>query len=235
MTAEPVVLANSVPKPGEVDSDNEDRVAFCSGRIAMSDGASRTARAEVWAELLVESFAQDASDPLGPARLELLRAEWLDRVASPDLPWYAQSKIADGGAATYLSVEIDTGRARFAAVGIGDTCLLHVRGGDILLAGPLTRPDQFGRSPALVSTRVGDAGHTGDRWECTTTYKNGDALIIATDAAAAFLLGAPTDALQELIHTDVLNDSEEYSDWVNFARSQGGMASDDTTICVVRL
>ncbi|WP_280447116.1 hypothetical protein [Nocardia brasiliensis] len=229
------VRMGSVPKPGETDADNEDRCDYLGGRIAMADGASRTARPEVWAQLLVSSFICGGNDPLDPQCLAALRSEWLAAVSDKDLPWYATAKIAEGGAATFLAVEADTVRGRYHVRGVGDTCLLHVRGGDILLAGPLDRVEDFGRHPALVSTVPADNRFIECVWERSETYEPGDALILATDAAAAYLLGAGAEVRQELVQTDLLTDTGEFADWVDYARTVGGMVADDTTVCVVTL
>ncbi|NKY27773.1 hypothetical protein [Nocardia gamkensis] len=225
----------SVPKPGETDTDNEDRCDHLGGRIAMADGASRTARPDIWAELLVSSFVRDGNDPLDPVCLAALRTQWLAAVSDDDLPWYATAKIAEGGAATFLAVETDIAHRRYHARGIGDTCLLHVRGGDVLIAGPLHRVEDFGRRPALVSTVPARDTFIDHVWEHRASCEDGDALILATDAAAAYLLGAGAEVRQELVQTDLLTDTSEFADWVDYARSVGGMAPDDTTVCVVML
>ncbi|MGW4370773.1 hypothetical protein ACWEKT_34555 [Nocardia takedensis] len=201
----------------------------------MADGASRSARAEVWARLLVASFVRDHGNPFDQRALAELRLQWLTEVWSEDLPWYASTKIAEGGAATLLVVEIDHLRRSYRARGIGDTCLLHVRSGDILLAGPLHRPEDFGRYPALLSTRTEDDRHLEQMWEQDGSYQQGDALLVATDAAAAYLLGASAEVRQELVETELLTDRDEFADWVAHARAVGGMAIDDTTVCVVSL
>ncbi|QLY30414.1 hypothetical protein H0264_35725 [Nocardia huaxiensis] len=228
------ISAASVPKSDEDADDNADRIAFAGCRIALSDGASRSARPEVWAELLVDSFARAGDDPLALDQIVRLRDRWQQLVSTANLPWHAVSKIAEGGAATFLGVEVDTRVARYRARAVGDTCLLHVRDGEIVVAGPIEQPDSFGQRPHLISTLPAANDYLEQIWEREQAFERGDALILATDAAAAFLLGASADMHQELIQTRVLDDADEFADWVAYARADG-MSSDDTTICVVRL
>ncbi|MGV9834299.1 hypothetical protein ACWDUL_08900 [Nocardia niigatensis] len=228
------IRSASVPKPDEDPSDNEDRVDHAGCRIALSDGASRSARPEVWADLLVNSFVRDGGDPFDPEQIKVLRDRWKESVFSDDLPGYAISKLTEGGAATFLGLQIDPATRTYLVRAVGDTCLLHVNSGAIGVAGPLNHPDDFNRRPTLISTLPGMYDHQELVWEHSGTFEPDDALILATDAAAAFLLGASAELCQELIDTDVLDDEAEFADWVQYARD-GGMAPDDTTICVVRL
>ncbi|MDR7172842.1 hypothetical protein J2W56_006608 [Nocardia kruczakiae] len=228
------IRSASVPKPGEDPGDNEDRVDWLGCRIALSDGASRSARPEVWADLLVSSFVHGGGDPLDPEQIKVLRDRWRASVFSDDLPGYAVSKLAEGGAATFLGLQIDPASRTYHVRAVGDTCLLHVRNGTILVAGPLEHPDAFSCYPALISTLPGVYDHEQTAWEHYGAFESDDALVLATDAAAAFLLGANTELCQELIATGVLDDEIDFADWVRYARAEG-MASDDTTVCVVRL
>jgi hypothetical protein len=229
------ISSASVPKPGDADGDNEDRVSHRGARIALSDGASRSARAEVWADLLVTCFVHDVCDPLDLKYLAPLREQWRTLVTEARLPWYATAKLAEGAAATFLGVELDTPACHYRAQAVGDSCLIHMlHDGEIRVAGPIDRPADFSPYPVLIST-LPETDDFSDRiWTFETDYRAGDALILATDAAAAFLLDAPAQVRQELVYTDVLDDPVEYASWVEYARDCG-MASDDTTICVVRL
>ncbi|RBO83082.1 hypothetical protein [Nocardia puris] len=233
--SEPRIAACSVPKPEDTDEDNEDQIAHAGDRVALSDGASRSARPEVWAELLVTAFVYDGLDPLDPMHLAVLRDKWMAQVSEPELPWYATAKLAEGGAATFLGLRLPDADGQYWANGVGDTCLLHIRDGDVLSAGPLQRAQDFSSRPSLVSTRPGENGFLDHVWHHEAIARPGDALILATDAAAAYLLGGPSELYQELVSTDVMVRHDEFEAWVDFARAERGMAPDDTTICVVWL
>ncbi|MGV9414770.1 hypothetical protein ACWDOP_33125 [Nocardia sp. NPDC003693] len=64
---------SSVAKDGREHDENEDRVAAGLRRVAIADGASTSARPEVWAEILVHTFVNDAKDPFEPQVLSELR------------------------------------------------------------------------------------------------------------------------------------------------------------------
>ena len=121
------------------------------------------------------SSVQQAADTLRD-----LSKRWRDSTSGSDLPWYAQEKLAIGSSATFVGVAVHHTSGNFTAEAIGDTCLFHVRRGTLLASFPLSRSDQFGRTPAQITTTA-TAGSVdvfdrqGQSW---------DQLVIATDAMA---------------------------------------------------
>ncbi len=95
-------------KRGRSDAENEDRVAYDvgSGRFAVADGASTSARSEVWSEILVNAFTRDGVDPLAPDVLDRLRQAWWKQVARPGLPWWAVEKLPQGAAAAFVGLTV---------------------------------------------------------------------------------------------------------------------------------
>ncbi|MFD3744027.1 protein phosphatase 2C domain-containing protein [Nocardia sp. NPDC058633] len=221
-------------KEGRDPDENDDRAVGGTGsRFALADGASTTARAEEWAELLVAAYAINGLDILELCVLDALRSQWRERVDTAGLPWYAREKLRLGGAATFVGVDIDVAHQRYRAIGIGDACLLHLRDREVITAGPLDHPRQFGRTPALITTHTADASHRAALWEHGDGYEDGDHIVLASDGLAKYLLerhrnGAPIDV------ATIPGDDDEFRTWVAHAR-RAGMDNDDTTICAVRL
>ncbi|WP_153804406.1 hypothetical protein [Nocardia sp. SYP-A9097] len=219
-------------KAGRESDENDDRAIVGSRpRFALADGAFTTARPEVWAEILAWAFVVDGLDVLDLDVLEELRADWARRVHDEQLPWYALAKLQSGGAAAFVGVDVDVVGHRYQVVAVGDSCLLHLRAGRVIAAGPLDHPSQFGSRPPLISTRAGDRSHGDSIWAAEKPYLSGDQLVLASDAAAKFLLKRHHSG--ELLDLSAVpwNDCD-FRVWVTAAR-QEGMDNDDTTICLV--
>ncbi|MBB5159366.1 hypothetical protein BJ970_006965 [Saccharopolyspora phatthalungensis] len=196
----------------------------------MADGASTSARSEVWSEILVNAFTRDGVDPLAPDVLDRLRQAWWKQVARPGLPWWAVEKLPQGAAAAFVGLTVRETGYRVRA--IGDSCLFHLRGEEILLAGPLDRADRFSRFPALITTRP-HAAATVAIWEGGGSYDAGDVFVLATDAMAKHLLQDYQTAGRLLPVAKYLESPEAFGDFVARAR-ENGMDNDDTTACVVQ-
>ncbi|GIF91501.1 protein phosphatase 2C domain-containing protein [Catellatospora chokoriensis] len=228
-------MVRSVPKRDRTDAENEDRVAARddAGRYAIADGASTSARPDVWAQLLVTAFVEQERDPFEPSTLAQLRRSWLNQVQTEDLPWYAQKKLREGAYATLAMLHVDTTTGRFRAAAVGDSCVMHIRQSHLLDAMPVERPDDFGRFPQLLGTNWDSqippvTATEGD-------YLPGDLLVLATDAIAKFLLdivqrGHPMPDVRRMVQNE-----PGFADRVGALRRRGLLDNDDTTLGVVQL
>lgn len=232
----PCVVACSIPKLGRDDAENEDSVRFdtLTGRYAVADGASTSARAEVWSGLLVQSFVQDRVNPLEPVVLVALREQWHTLVTQGrQLPWYAVAKLQHGADSTFVGLHLDYAGRVYDATIVGDSCLFHLRRHQLLFAGPAGHPDDFGRFPQLISTRhdaepLTPAVFTGD-------YRSGDVFVLATDAVARFLLDVYVKYGRMSSVVELGQDQYHFVRKVAKLRQRGLMANDDATICLVRV
>lgn len=211
--------------------ENEDNAAenVVAGRFAVSDGASTTARSEVWSRLLAEAYV-NGDDPLADDTLAALRSEWSDRVHVPDLAWHAKEKLARGSAATFLGLCVAAGGYHMTAV--GDSCLFHISDGELVSVAPLTAWTQFTRFPELVHTTPDlpvppelVRSDSGTLWP-------GDVLLLATDAVAKYLLRRHDETGELPPVLGHLDDDERFAGFIERAREQG-LDNDDSTVCVV--
>ena len=226
-------LIRSVPKHGREDQANEDYALAdpSCGRAAIADGASTSARPELWARLLVESFVLERSDPLAPESLAALRRRWKDQADGPDLAWYAKAKLVEGAHATFVGLEIDVASSSYRARIVGDSCLLHLRQRELLSAVPIDDPAMFGRFPDLVSSRQ-DIPPVAGHYE--GEFQPGDLLVLATDAIAKYLLRyrqgpSRVRSVARLIHRPAY-----FREVVTQLRRDGLLDNDDTTLCAVQ-
>ena len=237
------ITAHHAPKAGNTEAEYEDayRVApppqAVEGgvRVVVADGASESLLAGRWAGLLADAFA-DAPDEVctEPARFAAgaatAAAAWPDVVAGyvaereergKPLQWYERPGMARGAFATLLAVTVDETGWRAAAV--GDTCLFHVRDGELLTAFPLDDPEAFGTAPPLLGSRDLDPALVAERARMASgELAPGDVLYACTDALAAWVLAqtAPWDTL----------DRPGFAAWLDAERTAERMANDDVTL-----
>lgn len=229
------VGAQSVPKHGRTPAENEDSVAAdpVTARFAVADGASTSARPEVWSRILVDAFVREGLDPLSPDIRARLRDRWWRQVATPALPWFAVAKLRQGGSAAFVSLEFDLDEGTFRAAAVGDSCLFQLRGGRLVFAGPLSRSAQFSRYPVLLGTQPdGPDPVKAMIWE--GAFGRGDEFVLATDAVAKFLLLVHETHGRMPSLAGLVRSHEHFQRSVALYRHRQLMPNDDATACVVR-
>ena len=162
-------------------------------RVAVADGATETSFAKLWAVLLAESYVRSAlTGPEFFARLQPARRLWRRRLAGRPLAWFASEKAEQGAFAAFLGVEIDAHKHRWTALAVGDCCLMQVdnvgREMRVVDMFPLQKSSQFTMSPYLIGSRS-EGEPEKDRIQTSQgSLRDGDMLLLATDAMAAWLL-----------------------------------------------
>lgn len=161
-------------------------------RVAVTDGATESSFAKLWAVLVAESYVR--SDLAGSeflARLEPARRLWRRRLAGRPLPWFASEKAEQGAFAAFLGVEIDAHKNRWTALAVGDCCLMQIdnvgKEMRVVASFPLQQSSQFTMSPYLIGSSA-DGESLKDRIHTSQgSLRDGDMLLLATDAMAAWL------------------------------------------------
>jgi Protein phosphatase 2C len=231
------MLAWTEQKKGNSPEENEDAFAadLDRGRFAIADGATESSDAAVWARILVDAFVENGCAMAGgwadaqPA----LQARWMAAVAHTAMPWYAEIKRQEGAFATFLGLTLEG--AHWQAVAVGDSCLFHVRGQQMLAAFPLQHWIDFTTTPCLVGSRNASA----ECWErhvhrCEGDLAPGDGLWLMTDALAAwFLKGAeagqrPWELLEGFFN--VADAEVRFTNWTAALRDSGDIRNDDVTL-----
>jgi serine/threonine protein phosphatase PrpC len=119
-------------------------------RCAVADGATETSFSGLWAKILCEAYVA------GETCLEDLQKRWLDEVSSRELPWYAEQKLESGAYAAFicLSIQQSDDSVTWKAKSIGDCCLFHTRGKELLQSFPIEDWHDFNNSPLLMASRA---------------------------------------------------------------------------------
>lgn len=230
-----------LPKGGASEEEYEDAFAVSGEepratdaplRFAVADGATETLFARRWARLLTGAFIEHGAAALTD-QLPALQEQWAAAIdAQADaLPWYATEKAAAGAFAAVLGLTLRPPAAgregRWQAVSVGDGNLFHLHGGQLVRAWPQGQPDDFGNRPALVPSRPDREAPAARRAE--GSFRHSDTFLLATDAAAAWLLRTdPAEALH-------WEGQDAFAEAAADARREGTLHNDDVTVLVLRM
>jgi hypothetical protein len=159
-------------------------------------------------------------------------AHWLDPAPAVLLPAQCSSEEA---AAPETAT---TGHWR--ALAIGDTCLFHVRGEELVQVGPLQKSDEFDSRPVLLASRGPQqlAGSDTHVRMLGGTWQGRDTFYLVTDALAKWILEqhengvSPWQVLQELGTDD---EEVPFERLVADLRSSKALHNDDTTLLRVEV
>jgi len=236
----------AMPKEGSADSEYEDAYwpqhpARGCQRFAVADGATETSFSGIWANLLVEAYGAGGFDKLPSMDwLSELQGRWWSLAREKPLPWYAEEKLQSGTFAAVVGLTLDwesgeSEHGTWHAEAIGDSCLVQLRDGNVLVKFPLHGSEDFTNSPVLLSARAGE--HSGidslvcykGQWEC------GDEFYLMTDAVASWFFRAmergeaPWETVWEL------DNPRPFRNWVETARRDNLMRNDDVTLYRIQI
>jgi hypothetical protein len=222
------------PKDGSTWAEYEDAVAWSTRhrRFAVADGASASAFARLWAQLLVCAYvagqvsAESLEEDLRP-----VQRRWSASVDHRELPWYAAEQARRGAFAALLGVTFaETGT--WSALAVGDCCLFQVRGATLQAAWPLSDADAFDNRPFLLGSRPAANAQLrtqGTILTGTGDWKTGDTFLLMSDAlAATFLrLSSPTEPINAL---SFARDAAGFRDWIKCLRASRAIRNDDVSL-----
>jgi hypothetical protein len=213
-------------------------------RFAMADGASESMLSGRWADVLtrtwckaprnriVEVLADATGQWDGQLAAYLADRQRLDR----PIQWFEEPGLDKGAFATFLGLHFTTRRSNvgsWLAIALGDTCLFHVRGEELLSAFPVKASADFGSSPKLVPSKPADvesvALHVEERHG---EWHSGDLFVLATDALSAWFLAEVEAGRQpwEQVLGFTARGQAAFAEWANGLRAQGRLRNDDVTV-----
>ena len=241
------------PKAGNRPEECEDasRVSYPYGvgpaRIVVCDGASESAFAKEWAEILAEAFVHSPLDlpGLNDASLDVWLApgqeNWNRAVPWERIPWHGEVKTRAGAMAALLGMEIDqtpngAGAFSWRAVAVGDCCLFVVRDGALAVSFPMDSAAQFNNTPSLIcSNQANNAGLWGRVRRLQGESLPGDLVILASDALSCWLLQERESSERPWETLLEFHSNREWEDWLQARRSERSMRNDDTTLITVKV
>ena len=219
------------------------------GRAAIADGVSSAIFSGRWARILTQKATANPPDlslPDGWVKwLAEPRQRWMEEIDFPRMPTHQKQKLrqAGGSFCTLCWVEFyaipfapdEVPRCLLRSYALGDSCLLHVRAGELLRSFPLTTVEEFDLDPdsicSVATSRDGKQPLSSTEFECL----EGDSIILVTDAIAKWMLsciagGNPTpwEQLWNLNEAEWIGAIEEL-------RNTNFMKRDDTTMIVLNV
>jgi hypothetical protein len=163
-----------------------------------------------------------------------LRRLWWDEIASRNLPWYAEHKLDAGAAAAMVGLAI-LPDATWRAIAVGDSCLFHIRAGELIRAFPLSRSDEFDNRPELIESRP-PATESEPR-QISGELQAGDQLLMMTDAVARWFLSEaevhhiPSPVIQRLF--DLHDSPDQQAAEINQLRTSHVLRNDDVALQLI--
>ena len=236
------------PKEQEDAAWPEERCVYeqTCGRlaVAVADGATESIFAGRWATKLVVAVGKgELSSHNFSKEISQLQEDWHQWLAGLTLPWYAEEKARQGSFAALVALELfvengsETHEGRWIATAVGDSCVFHVRGEEILKRFPLTLSEEFDSRPYLLSSVCGEGEQRIEKsW--SGTWCVGDYFYLMTDALACWFLkhidagGSPSDLKGDFGSPD---GNGSFCDWVDSLRRQGSIRNDDCTLVRVAM
>jgi hypothetical protein len=173
------------------------------GIAAIADGVSSALFSGPWAAVLAEAIVADPpnlADGTAFARwLHDRRAAWAARIDTNGLAWFQRAKLPTGAFSTLLWLYVlpvqdeqqqagAFGAFRLVGHAIGDSCLFHVRGGELVRSFPIQTSAELQADPLVLGSV--DLGRDG-LIQFTTLDQfcySDDLIILCTDALAEWAL-----------------------------------------------
>lgn len=183
-------------KLGNDRGECEDAIAFClsTNAFAVADGATEAFGSRYWSRLLVKSWVRHPSASQKSSFLELVQRlgeRVTERWKNKPLPWYAEERAREGSFAAFVGVTFETENdvLRWRVLAIGDSCFVHTRSEKVVLACPVSEPEQFGFQPLLLPSKADRQARAADSITvCDGTAEKGDTFYLLSDSIANWYL-----------------------------------------------
>ncbi len=226
----------ALQKRGHTPEEYEDAhdVDPLSGRFAIADGASESAFAKEWAQILVESNKD--FDQVWQQSFPALQEQWLRHTHQHPLPWYLERKVQEGAYSTFLNLVLDS--ADWRSFAVGDSCLFHVRNLQMIASFPLGHSAEFGVHPELIGSRPLAS-------ECPPEIglrrvgkcEIGDLFFLATDALAEWTIRQCEDEVSPwpLLSSFTTRSQSEFEQLIERIREERAIRNDDVTLVIVEV
>ena len=230
----PTVL--TVPKSD--GQPNED--AYCRsfrGVHALSDGASISFDSVTWSRMLVRRYVRDPQ--FGQDWLAHAATEFSHLYERNSLPWMKQAAFDQGSFASLLGVRMEENGARIRLLAVGDSLAVLCDGDVIKATFPYVSPEEFERSPQLLSTNptenafLAETRH-GDltvEWSFAGLVR--PSLLCMTDALGHWLLSRRDTKRSPVAILRDIGGQAEFARFVHTERAAGRMRRDDTTLMAI--
>lgn len=183
-------------------------------KCAIADGATESSFAGLWADILVAGLVYGSD-------LAVLRKDFEVKLGTKSLPWYAEEKLQSGAFAAVALLSLkeheDGNLAEFSA--LGDSCIMHIRAGELLTSFPLDRAESFNNSPSLLCSSSHGQSKEERLEESQVVWLTGDVFWLMTDALACWTLKRLRDYNDAFEILEKIEDLEDFKKFVHEHRA----------------
>jgi nucleotide-binding universal stress UspA family protein len=202
-------LAKDPEHPGEYQDACQ--VDAARGVAVIADGVSSAIFSAQWANLLVDAVVADAPDlddvEAFAAWLQQQRQAWAGRIDTTSLAWFQRAKLPMGAFSTRLWIHVAEaagdqpgafGGFRLRGFAIGDSCLFHLRNGELVRSFPMQTAAEFQADPLVLGSVDLKRDHLMQFTRLDEFCYPDDLLVLCTDALGEWAMrqqeaGEPTD------------------------------------------
>ena len=215
---------------------------------AIADGVGTAIFSGQWASLLAQAAVADPPDPFNPDTfpqwLQAQRQNWAKQIDTTGLAWFQKAKLPLGAFSTLLWIQATAtadqqpagfGEFRLCGFSIGDSCLFHLRHGDLVQTFPVQTSAELEADPIVLGSVDLKRDQHLQFVPLDTLCYTDDVLVLCTDAVAAWALqlyesgvAPPWDMLWDV-------SEEEWRAEVVGLREQRSMRYDDATMLLLRV
>lgn len=241
-TARVFTLAKDPEHPEEFQ--DACRIDPAAGVAAVADGVASAIFSGQWAELLVAAVVAGVPEPDDrPAFAQWLQArrkEWSEAIDVGGLAWFQKAKLPLGAFSTLLWLRLQENEDReqpyrLRGFAIGDTCLFHVRDGQVLCTFPVKEAAEFEADPLVLGSVDLKRDHLLKFAAIDEPCRCGDLLVLCTDAVAEWgLRQSESGSIPDWGSCWDLSEAE-WCEQIETIRQQGEMRYDDATLVLLRV
>jgi hypothetical protein len=201
-----------------------------------------------WAGILTEAVVADPPDPTDPVGFGRWvtenRESWNRGIDVSRLAWHQKAKLRDGAFSTLLWIRLLPADAdvpgrqkswRLRVFAVGDSCLIHVRDGNVLRTFPVTKTEELEANPVVIGSVDLGRDEQVEFLTLDDTCRCGDLIVLCTDAIAGWAL-----QLRESGNPPAWEDfwdmaRTEWQQEISRLRAEGRMRYDDATLMLLKV
>ena len=242
--------AFALAKDTEQPQQYEDSYALDPRRgiAVVADGVSSAIFSRAWAAILTEAVVADPPDVLNPeafaAWMQQRRQTWSGQIDVAGLAWFQKAKMASGAFSTLLWVQLSVpeqevegafGAIRLQCFAIGDSCLFHIRDGQLVRSFPIQHSSELQADPLVLGSLDLNHDHLMQFVSMDEYCYADDLLVLCTDAVADWVLRTyESEAAIDWDHYWQLS-PEQWASEIIQLRDQQAMRYDDATMVILQV
>jgi serine/threonine protein phosphatase PrpC len=218
------------------------------GIAVVADGVASAIFSRQWAAILTEATLADPPDPNHPQSfadwLRRQRQAWSQQIDTGGLAWFQKAKLPLGAFSTLLWIRLvppaeqqpgTFGAYRLQSFAIGDSCLFHVRHGQLLRTFPIQQAAELEADPLVLgSVDLNRDGLMRFAALDELCYPD-DLLVLCTDAIAQWALRLRESGEWPAWDKYWALTRQEWEDEIVRLRQQQQMRYDDATLVLLRV